>query len=176
MKYDLEKVKKISKEELKKIIDKGRDFVKNHKTIKDKFKEYNVDLSEIDTVPIIFKDIDVSAKTEQGIIYLNYELLCDGNFEKDYSYLAHELVHYLQQTATEGGTDPHEDYLKNPDEQEGFNIQIKFIEKEYGKNEANKYIEHLLDHHEVDGKDRNSIKSKLTACSIKLSNKYLKVI
>ena len=131
--YDKNEVKNISKKDLISIINRGRNFVKNHSVVKNKFKEYNVDLNEIDFVPIIFADIDVSAKTEKGIIYLNFELLRDGNFEKDYSYLAHELVHYLQQTAREGGTESYDDYLKNPDEQEGFNTQVKFIEKEYAK-------------------------------------------
>lgn len=174
MKYTIEQVKKISKKDLKSIIDDARSFVKHHPIVKEKFKEYDVSIDEIDTVPIIFKDIKVSATTEQGIIYLSYDLLCDGNFEKDYSYLAHELVHYLQQTATDNGTDPHDEYLKNPDEQEGFNTQVRFIEEEYGEEEAEKYVEHLLDYHEVDSKDKNKIKEKLIEAGIRLENKYLK--
>lgn len=174
MKYSLDEVKKISKNDLKKIIDQGREFVKNHKTVKEKFKEYNVSVEEIDIVPIVFKDIDVSAKTERGIIYLSYDLLCDGNFEKDYSYLAHELVHFLQQTATEQGTDPYDDYLNNPDEQEGFGTQVKFIKEEYGDQEAKKYMDNLLEYHDVDNKDKNKIKSKIIEAAIKIENKYFK--
>lgn len=165
--YTKEEVKSIKKEELLKIIEKGRQFVKKHPVVIKKFKEYKTDINEIDYVPIIFDDLDVSAKTEHGIILLNYELLCDGNFVTDYGYLAHELVHYLQQTVKPNGTEPEDDYLKNPDEQEGFNTQIKFIEHEYGEDEANQYVEHLLDHHDVNDADKDKIKKELTA-AIKL--------
>jgi len=163
MKYSLEEVKNIKKEELLKIIEKGRKFVKKHPVVIEKFKEYKTDLEEIDYVPIIFSDLDVSAKTEHGIILLNYELLCDGDFERDYSYLAHELTHYLQQTVRKSGTKPHDDYLKNPDEQEGFNVQVNFIKEELGEEAAEKYVEHLLKHHEVEEKDKNEIRKELTA-------------
>jgi len=166
-KYTLEEVKQIKKEDLLKIIEKGRTFVKNHPTVIEKFKEYKTDINEIDNVPIIFDELDVSAKTEHGIILLNFELLCDGKFQLDYSYLAHELTHYLQQTVREGGTNPEDDYLKNPDEQEGFNVQIKFIEEEFGPEAAEKYTNHLIEHHDVNDKDKNEIRKELTA-SIKL--------
>jgi len=171
MKYSLEDVKKIKKEELLKIIEKGRKFVKKHPIVIKKFREYDTDLNEIDFIPIIFSEIDASAKTEHGVILLNYELLCDGDFERDYSYLAHELVHYLQQTVRKNGTQPHDEYLKNPDEQEGFNTQIKYIEKEYGKEEAEKYVNHLLNYHDVNDADKNKIKKELTAAIKTLNSK-----
>ena len=165
--YSKEEVKKIKKEELLKIIEKGRAFVKNHPVVIEKFKEYKTNINEIEYVPIIFADLDVSAKTEHGIILLNYDLLCDGSFQTDYSYLAHELTHYLQQTVREGGTNPEDDYLKNPDEQEGFNVQVKFIKDEFGEEAGEKYVDHLIKHHDVSDKDKNEIRKELTA-SIKL--------
>lgn len=161
-KYSLEEVKKIPKIELKKIIDKGREYIKKSKVVKDAFDEYKANLDEIDHIPIIFTDLDVSAKTDHGIILLNYELLCDGNFEKDYSYLAHEMVHYLQQTCRENGTESFDGhYLDNPDEQEGFKAQIQYIDDEYGESEADKYLEHLMNYHEVDGNHKEKLEDKL---------------
>lgn len=161
-KYTLEEVKNISKKDLKSIIDKGREYIKQSDVVIEAFKKYNADLEEINYIPIIFSDLDVSAKTDHGMILLNYRLLCDGNFVKDYSYLAHELIHYLQQTCREEGTfafDGH--YLDNPDEQEGFKAQINYIDDEYGESEAKKYIDHLFDHHDIKGNKKDKLYNKL---------------
>ena len=161
-KYTLEEVKQISKPDLIKIINKGSEYIKNHQVTKDAFKKYKADLNEIDYIPIMFEDLDVSAKTDHGMILLNYELLCDGQFEKDYSYLAHELVHYLQQTCRPDGTMPFDgEYLDNPDEQEGFQAQVNFIQDEYGESEASKYVDHLLEHHEISNNKKDKLYNKL---------------
>lgn len=161
----IEQVKKIPPKVLLKLIQRAKDFLKTNKIFLDMCKKYDSDPSFIDNVPVKFGDLDVSARTERGVITLAFKLLCDGDFFKDYSYLCHESEHYLQQTCgdkpTIGADDM--DYLKNPYEQEAFATQIEYIKYMFGKEEADKYLDHLLDHHDKDGKDRKKIKDKLEA-------------
>ena len=102
----------------------------------------------------MFGNLDVSAKTEKGVIILSYKLLTDGDFFKDYSYLVHEGRHFLDQCFGEKATQSSDDgeYLHNPYEQEAFSDQIKYIDEQFGENEAEKYVDNLLEHHEVDDK------------------------
>jgi hypothetical protein len=126
------------------------------------FKEYGADINEIDFIPMKFDDIDVSAKTDHGVIIYNYELLTDGDFFKDFSYGVHEITHYLQQTCGKKPTQSSDDgnYLDNPFEEEGFKNQIEYISKEFGEGEAEKYVEHLLDHHDVEDKSKREDKKE----------------
>ena len=114
--------------------------------------EYDVDIEEIDLIPMRFGTIDVSAKTDHGIIIFNYKLLCDGFFLKDYSYGVHECLHYLQQTTGDKPTQSADDgeYLDNPFEEEAFTKQVAYIANQFGKNDAEDYVDDLLDHHEID--------------------------
>lgn len=136
---------------LLKLINKAKEYLKKDKTMKRICDDYDCDVSIIDTIPTRFGEIDVSAKTDHGIIILNYELLEDGDFFKDYSYLVHEYTHYLQQCmgkkATQGADDGN--YLDNPYEKEGFQNQVQFISDQFGDKEAEKYVEHLLEHHDM---------------------------
>jgi hypothetical protein len=81
-------------------------------------------------------------------------LLQDGDFLHDYGYLIHEISHYLQQCFRNKPTQGAESgsYLDNPDEQEGFQNQIKYISEEFGKNKAESYVEELLEHHDIENK------------------------
>jgi hypothetical protein len=127
------------------------------------FQEYEVDLDEIDLIPICFSELEVSARTEHGIIYLNYSLLSDGDFENDDHYLAHEIDHFLQQTTgsqpTQGSTD--DSYLDNEFEQEGFQTQTKYLSETKGDEAAEQYVDKVLDHHEVEGKERKEKRKEL---------------
>lgn len=129
------------------------------------FAEYDLDVSEIDMIPTCFADLDVSARTDHGIVYLNYTLLCDGDFFKDYSYLVHEYSHVAQQTTGNKATKGADDgiYLDNPHEIEGFQNQIEWIAETFGDNDADKYVDKMLNHHEMKGKKKEEKKQELKA-------------
>jgi hypothetical protein len=159
----LEEVKKISPKILLKLIHRAKNSLKKNDVFKEMCKEYNVDTNFIDLVPVRFGDIDVSAKTDHGVIILNYKLLCDGDFLNNIHYLVHEYDHVLIQclgdAAAPGADDG--DYLHNPVEQKGFQRQIQFIDDLHGEEEAENYTENLLNHHDKDGKERDKLKEKL---------------
>jgi len=162
-KIPLSDVKKLPFKSLMRFINKGKSFIKKDKVMIKTFKEYGVDINEIDFIPTYFKDLDVSAKTDHGIVYLNYKLLTDGDFFKDFSYLIHEYTHWLQQTTGNKPTQSSDDgsYLDNPAEQEGFQNQIDFISDHFGDEEANDYVDNLLDHHDITSKDEKNDKKEI---------------
>ena len=79
-----------------KLIDKVRERIKDSDTVKKMFEEADVDLDIIDLVPMTFSDLEVSARTDHGVIYFNFSLLDDGDFEHDDHYMVHELKHFLK--------------------------------------------------------------------------------
>lgn len=153
-KIPLKVIKKMPYKTLMRMINKAKKYLKTDETMVKIFKEYDVDINEIDLIPTYFKDLEVSAKCDHGIIYLNYSLLCDGDFFRDYSYLIHEYSHWLQQTTGSKATKSSDDgdYLHNEFEQEGFSNQVEYIANQFGDGEAEKYVDDLLEHHEVDDK------------------------
>jgi len=155
-KIPLSVVKKFPYKTLSRLIKKMREFLKKDPVVQDMFKKYDVDIEEIDYIPMMFGDIDVSAKTDHGIIIYNYKLLTDRDFFEDFSYGVHEMTHWLQQTTGSKPTRSSDegDYLENPYEQEGFQNQIEYIAEHFGDEEAEKYVDHLLDHHDVDDDNR----------------------
>ena len=159
-KIPLSQVKKMPYASLNRMIKKLREFLKKDEVVQKMFKEYDVDIEEIDYIPMKFGTLDVSAKTDHGIIIYSYKLLTDGDFFKDFSYGVHEMTHWLQQTtgtkATKSSDDG--DYLDNPYEQEGFQNQIEYIAKQNGEDEAEEYVDNLLEHHDVN--DKKEIKEK----------------
>lgn len=162
----LEEVKKIPPNLLLRLINKAKHYLKNDPTMQRICEENNVDVNFIDLIPIKFGDLDVSARTEKGVITLNYKLLCDGDFYKDLGYLCHEIRHYFQQCfgdrPTQGSDDG--DYLDNKFEQEAFKDQVEFMANEFGENEAEQYVDHLLKHHEItDKKEYKHKKDELMA-------------
>lgn len=159
-KLPLSAVKKLPYASLNRMLKKMREYLKKDGIVQEMFKEYKVDIEEIDFIPMRFGTIDVSAKTDHGVIIFNYKLLTDGDFFKDFSYGVHEITHWLQQTT---GTKPTQsaddgDYLDNPFEQEGFQNQIEYIATQFGKGEAENYVDDLLDHHDID--DHKEYKEK----------------
>jgi hypothetical protein len=159
-KIPLSVAKKFPYKTLNRLINKMRAFLKEDPVVIEMFKEYGVDIDEIDYIPMMFGNIDVSAKTDHGMIIYNYRLLTDGDFFKDFSYGVHEMTHWLQQTTGDKPTKGSDEgnYLHNPYEQEGFQNQVEYISDHFGENEAEDYVEHLLEHHEVDD---NSERDKL---------------
>lgn len=153
-----------------------KESLKKDSITQDLFKKYQVDLNELDHIVICFKDLDVSARTAKGIIYLNNELwkplleqlksgikIEDLNYSNLEHYTIHEITHILQQTTgdspTQGSTE--DSYLDNPFEQEGFQIQTEYLSEHFGDETAENYIEQVLDHHDVDGKEREEKKDEL---------------
>jgi predicted RND superfamily exporter protein len=127
------------------------------------FKEYGEPIEDIDKVEVSFVPLDVSAKTKNKKIYINESMLNDDSDVKDPThYLVHELTHYLQQTT--GKTHGHKevsDYLDKPTEEEAFKAQIDFKKRNESPEEAEKYTEDLLDHHDLSGRERQKKKEKL---------------
>lgn len=165
-KIPLSVVKKMPYKTLMRMINKAKKYLKTDETMLKIFKEYDIDIEELEFIPTYFDNIDVSATTDHGIVYLNYKLLADGDFFKDYSYLIHEYSHWLQQTTGTKPTQGAEDgnYLENEFEQEGFANQVEYIAKQFGKDEAEDYVDDLLDHHDVEGKKE---RDKLEAIFLK---------
>lgn len=161
-KIPLSVVKKLPYKTLMRMINKAKDFLKKDGVMQEAFKEYDVDIEEIDYIPTYFKELDVSAKTEHGVVWLSYKLLCDGDFFEDYSYLIHEYVHFLQQTTGTKPTTSYDDenYLDNIFEQEGFSKQVEFIANQSGEDEAEEYVDDLLDYHEIeDDKEKDKLEA-----------------
>ena len=160
-KLTLEEVKKIPKAKLLKIINDLKDKVRDHETVTDMFDEYGMDLDQLDLIPMAFADLEVSARTDHGVIFLNYRLLEDG-LDKDDHYFVHEMTHFCQQTTgtkpTKGADDG--DYLENEFEQEGFQNQTEYLSDTRGDEAAEEYVEKVLDHHEVDDPKERSKKRK----------------
>lgn len=165
-KIPLSQVKKMPYRTLNRMLKKLREFLKKDEVVQKMFKEYEVDIEEIDYIPMRFGNLDVSAKTDHGVIIYNYNLLTDGDFFKDFSYGVHEMTHWLQQTTGTKPTKSSNDgnYLDNPFEQEGFQNQIEYISKQDGKEEAEDYVDNLLDHHEINS-DKERDKKKETLMS-----------
>lgn len=150
-------------------IEKLRRDLKNDPITQNLFSEYQVPISELDSIPMFFAQFPVSARTEHGIIYFNLELIEENNepnqekWRSNYHYAHHELTHYLQQTTGIGPTkgSDEDSYLDNEFEQEGFQEQTKFISHHEGEEKAENYIEQVLDHHDVDGEERKEKKKDL---------------
>jgi hypothetical protein len=154
------------------ILDALKKRVFDSDVVKDMLDEYGIDRSEINLWPICVAKIPVSARTDHGVIYINVDLLIDENgnvredVEKSDHYLPHEMTHTCQQTtgnkATPGSTE--DNYLDAPTEQEGFRNQTKYISDTQGDEEAEDYVEQVLDHHtknNVDDKKRDGRRDKL---------------
>lgn len=153
-KISLKEIKKMEPSFLLRLIKKMKKKLKQDEVMINIFKEYNLDIEELDFIPMKFGTLDVSAKTDHGVIIFNYKLLCDGDFDKDYSYAIHEVTHWAQQTTGTKPTQNSDDgsYLQNPFEQEGFANQVEYIANHDGKEEAENYVEDLLEHHDVEDK------------------------
>lgn len=157
-------IKKISRREKVNedaIIEHMKKCVKKDPAVIQKFKEYNIPIDKIDGVFVKFDDLDVSAKTKNKKIYLNRKMLNPDSEIKDPThYLAHELTHWLQQTT--GNTAGHQyvkEYLDKPTEMEAFQVQIDFKKRHEGDEEADEYVEELLDHHNIDNKKEREEKT-----------------
>jgi hypothetical protein len=144
-----------------KIISLLRKTLKNSPIARHLCEKYDEDENFIDTIPIDFAPLDVSAKTVNGRILLNSGLL-EGEFRDNMRYLIHEFVHCLQQENGDVGKGADGDYLDDPYEIEAFWYQLEGMEDMYDPKEIQEYIEGLLDHHGLKGKDRKEKEKELT--------------
>ncbi|KKN61325.1 hypothetical protein LCGC14_0523160 [marine sediment metagenome] len=146
---------KLSHKQTLPIIEAVKQKVKNSDVYKDLCREIGVDESIIFLVPMAFADLDVSARTEKGCIYFNYNLLDD--FNQNDHYMIHELEHWRQQCFGDGptkGSNNSEDYLDNEYEQEGFQTQTEYLSETRDDQAAVNYVEQVLNHHDVDDDDK----------------------
>lgn len=142
------------------ILQRVKDKIKDSEVYQNLCDEYEADLDIIDLIPMAFADLDVSARTEKGCIYFNQAL--EEN-ELDH-YMLHEAVHFFQQCYGDGptqGSNNSEDYLDNEYEQEGFQAQTEYISETRGDDEAEAYVDKVLDHHDVNKSERNKKKKDL---------------
>lgn len=125
--------------------------------------EHGFDIDIIDGVTIEFSDeLDVSARTKDSRIELNSDLM-NGNFDIIMRYAIHELVHALQHMERHQKGDPYEDeeYLDRPDELEAFQYQIKFEDDARGPEQAEEYVDNLIEYHEIDDEEKDSKREEL---------------
>lgn len=159
----------MNKQEELDLLNKVKKEIKNNDVLINMFKKHGVNIDYLDLFPMTFSDkIDVSARTDHGVIYFNYKLL--EKPDQLNHYLIHELTHVVQQcfgaVPTQGANDG--DYLDNPFEQEGFRNQTEYLSETKGDDVAENYIDKVLDHHEVDSKkEREKRKKKLLELSDK---------
>lgn len=149
------------------ILDQVKKRIKSSDTVKELFKKEGFSLDLIDLVPMCFADLEVSARTQHGIIYFNNKL---RKTPKDIDhYMVHELTHILQQCFADRPTSGsnNSDYLDNPYEQEGFRNQTKFISETKGEEKAEKYIDRVLDYHKVPKTEKEDKKDALLSLSSK---------
>ena len=159
--FSLYKISKRDNEQ--NIIKDMKERIKKDPAVIAAFKKYKVPIDKIDSVHVEFSDLDVSAKTKDAKIYLNRKMLeSDSDIKDPAHYLAHEITHYLQQvTGNVAGHSDVEDYLDKPTEEEAFRIQVDFKKRNEGEDEAQTYVEELLDHHDIDGKEREEKRDEL---------------
>lgn len=155
--------------ELLKLLDSIKAKIKKNDVYINMCKDYDVDVDYIDLIPMYFSELPVSARTDHGIIYFNLKLL--GKPEEIDHYMIHEATHVMQQCLgkkpTKGANDG--DYLDNKFEQEGFQTQTEYISDTRDDETAEKYIDKVLDHHDITSKkERKERKKKL----LNLAYKY----
>lgn len=163
-KMSLKQIKALPPATLLRVINKAKKLLKKDEIWKKLCEEYGEEVDVIDYIPTYFKNLDVSAKTDHGVVYLNYRLLLDGLSIKDISYLIHEYTHFFQQCYGKKATQSSDDgnYLENPYEQEAFTNQVSHINENLGEEEAQDYVDNLLDYHEVDDKkEKNELEEIL---------------
>jgi len=149
---------------MKGLIRKLKNAVKKEEEYIEKCEKYNKDVDFIDDVNISFDDeLDVSAKTVNGEIFLNGKLFDEGEWDDKMRYIIHEVTHCFQQEAgkVDGKVDK-DNYLDDDNEQEAFRAQISYMADHDSPEELQRYLEQLLDHHDIKGRERREKIKELT--------------
>tara|TARA_A100001011_G_scaffold265255_1_gene274049 strand:+ start:2117 stop:2617 length:501 start_codon:yes stop_codon:yes gene_type:complete len=158
------KDKKINLKKNIETVSRLRSSIKNNEIAKSICKENGFDESILDGIAISFRpDLDVKAKTKNGDIFLSQDIL-DEPMSRIISYLIHELTHVFQHIERIGKKDPYKnkEYLDRPDEIEAFKNQIEQDSKNRSDKKIMKYVEDLVDYHEVPKGKRESKIEELT--------------
>ena len=152
--------KKVDQEAL---IAKMRTAIKQDKAVIEKYKEYGVSLDEINTVPICFCDLDVSAKTKNKRIYLNSNMLKEKDpFEFAMPYGIHESIHLAQQISNVHlDKSKADDYLSMPTELESFQAQVDYKKRHEGEAESERYVKDLTSYHGLSGREKKEKEEEL---------------
>lgn len=135
------------------LINKMRNALKKEEVVQDTLKRHGLDESVLDHMSIRFEPLDVSAKTVDGDIILNEKLL-NGEWRDIMRYLVHETCHVGQQNTSDITESQKGDYLDDPNEVEAFKAQVDFMETTYTPEEIQTYLDGLMKHHDVRGKER----------------------
>jgi hypothetical protein len=149
---------------MKALIKKLKKEIKKEDEYIEKCEEYSKDPDFINGVEISFDDnLDVSAKTVNGEIFLNGKLFDGGDWDDQMRYVIHEITHVMQQEAgkVKEKTD-RDDYLDDENEIEAFQAQLSYMSENESPEEIQKYLEQLLDHHGIKGKERKLKIEELT--------------
>ncbi len=142
---------------------KIKECLKDDNIVKEICNEHEFDQDILDGISISFSDeLDVSAKTTDSKIELNSSLLED-DFNIIMRYVIHELVHAIQHLEAKTFNDPYEDhdYLDRPDELEAFTRQIQFDKENRGEEKVEKYVNDLIEYHEIPLKEQKQKKKEL---------------
>jgi hypothetical protein len=129
------------KKEMEDFIEKLKEITKKEEAYIEICEKYNKDIDFIDDVNISYDDnLDVSAKTINGDIFLNGKLFDSKEMNDNVRYFCHELTHVAQQAAgaVDGPVDK-EDYLDDPNEQEAFQVQLDFMKEHEPPEEIEKF-------------------------------------
>jgi hypothetical protein len=138
------------------------ELLAKHEVVKAIFRHFKVPVEQIFSIPLKLKEMDMSARAQDGIIYLNKKFVDEGEILELLPYAVHEITHVLQQRTGQADNQAIREqahYLDRPEEVEAFRNQIALIEDLKGQKEARKYLEELLDFHNLKGSERKG-KSK----------------
>lgn len=145
------------------LLSKIRAELINDGIAKDICKENNIDEDFLFGVCIKFDDLDVSAKTVDSEIILNNKLI-EKSFDIVMRYVIHELVHAIQHCEDSGKNKKNnksKNYLDNPDEVEAFKKQVLYEAENNGNDSAKKYVDGLLEYHDIDGDEKKEKEKEL---------------
>lgn len=145
------------------LLSKIKKSLKENDLAKEICKEYDFQIDIVDGIPLDFEDdLEASAKTLDSRIILNSNLM-DENFDIIMRYAIHELVHALQHMRNLSRKDKYKnkDYLDRPDELEAFQYQVQFDKEERGMDEAEEYVDELVEFHEIPKDEANKKKKEL---------------
>jgi len=132
------------------LIAKVKRELRNEDIAKDICSEYGFDIDILDGISIEFEDdLEASAKTIDGAILLSSNLI-SKDFEVIMRYAIHELVHAVQHMKiTNMDQFEGKEYLDRDDELEAFQYQVEYEAKAVGAEEAEEYVEDLIEYHEI---------------------------
>lgn len=125
-------------------------------------KEYGFEIDILDGIQFEFVDgLEASAKTTNSFIQLNSNLI-DEDFTIIMRYSIHELVHALQHMKLVGLDEfEGEEYLDREDELEAFQYQIEYESDECGQEQAEEYVDNLIEYHEIPPENRADKRKEL---------------